>query len=365
MIPKRQNMYTIQINRNKMKKLIQHSLYIVAAILTLASCKKDIPMVTLDTSDPTVAKLSATESKIALIEARENNTAIIFNWTRPSYNFNGSFKNTLQFAKAGTNFANPVNESAGTEISKSYTEKAFNSLMLALGLPPGDEGNVEVRLKSVLHDSVAPLYSNTYNLAVTPYNIEQFLYVPGDYQGWDPASAQIIRSPNKNKQYEGYIYIAGGSGEFKFTDAPNWNKGIFGDAGTGNSGNITSPGNNFKVGPPGFFKINANLNTNTWTQTKTTWGLIGDAIPTTGWNSDRDMTYDAASKTYKITIDLVAGAIKFRANDDWPINFGDDGANGSLEYNGANIAIGSAGNYTITMDLKGGGGKYTYNVKKN
>ena len=66
-----------------------------------------------------------------------------------------------------------------------------------------------------------------------------------------------------------------------------------------------------------------------------------------------------------ITLNLTAGEMKFRANDAWDINFGDDGANGSLEYGGANIAIASAGNYTITLDLKGGGGKYTYTVKKN
>ena len=117
--------------------------------------------------------------------------------------------------------------------------------------------------------------------------------------------------------------------------------------------------------PPGFYKINANLNTNTWTATNTTWGLIGDAIPTTGWNSDVNMTYSATNKTWSITLDLLAASIKFRANHDWAINFGDDGANGTLEYNGANIAIGAAGNYTITMDLRGGNGKYTYTIKKN
>src|SRR5207248_1677461 len=108
-------------------------------------------------------------------------------------NLKTSFKYTLQFAKAGTNFASPINEGAGTDLLKPYTEKAFNALMLSLGLPPGAEGNVDVRLKSVVSDSLAPIYSNTYSLAVTPYSIEQILYVPGDYQGWDPASAQIIR----------------------------------------------------------------------------------------------------------------------------------------------------------------------------
>src|SRR5690242_4924787 len=262
-----------------MKKLMRTGAYLVAVLLLVAGCKKDLQTVTLNTSNPTTPKLVATESNIALLEARQNNTAIIFNWTRANYNFNGSFTYTLQFAKAGTNFANPVNEGAGTDVTKPYTEKAFNALMLSLGIVAGTQGNVEVRVKSVMSDSVPPIYSNVTSIAVTPYSIEQFLYVPGDYQGWDPASAAIIRSPAKNKQYEGYVGISGGSGEFKFTDAPNWNNGIFGDASTGTSGTVASPGNNFKVTPPGYYKVNANLNTNTWSATNTTWGLIGDAVP--------------------------------------------------------------------------------------
>jgi hypothetical protein len=33
------------------------------------------------------------------------------------------------------------------------------------------------------------------------------------------------------------------------------------------------------------------------------------------------------------------------------LNFGDTGANGSLEFNGENIKVPSAGNYTITLEL--------------
>jgi hypothetical protein len=191
------------------------------------------------------------------------------------------------------------------------------------------------------------------------------MYVPGDYQGWDPAKADIIRSNNKDNTFEGFVNFAGGTGEFKFTDAPNWNNGVFGDATSGTSGNIASPGNNFKVTPPGYYQLQASLKNNTWKATKTSWGLIGDAIPGTGWNSDLDLTYDATSKTLKITLDLNAAHIKFRANDDWAINFGDTGADGSLEYNGADIVVPAAGNYTVTLDLHGGQGKYTYTLKKN
>ena len=100
----------------------------------------------------------------------------------------------------------------------------------------------------------------------------------------------------------------------------------------------------------------------TYTSLKTSWGLIGSATPNL-WDSDQDMTYDGATKVWSITLNLTAGDIKFRANDGWDLNYGDTGPDGKLEEGGADIAIESAGNYTITLDLSGA--IYTYTVKKN
>jgi starch-binding outer membrane protein SusE/F len=356
-----------------MKSIIKPVLYISALAWLFAACKKDLPVVTLDTSSATEPALTATESSLILLEARQNNTAVIFNWTKPEYNFPASFVHTLQFAKAGTNFASPVNESIGTELKKIYTEKAFNTLMLSLGIKAGQEGDIQVRVRSVMNDSVAPLYSNSHAMTVTPYSLEQFLYVPGDHQGWSPSTASIIRSPEKNNKYEGYVYIGSGNRKFKFTDEPDWANGIFGDENaSGTSGKIVSPGNDFLVASFGYWKINADFVAKTWTNVKTDWAITGSATPN-GWpdpanvagTMDQDMTWDATNKVMTITLNLTAGAMKFRANDAWDINLGDNDANGSLEYGGSDISIASAGNYTITLDLKGGGGKYTYTVKKN
>ncbi len=347
-----------------MKKLVRNSIYTISILIFFAGCKKDIGRLQLDTTNPTVPKLTATESNIVLMESREANTAIIFNWTKPSFNFNGSFKYTLQFAQAGTNFASPVNESAGTDLTKVYTEKAFNALILSLGIAPGTEGNIDIRIQAVLNDSIEALYSNVTSITVTPYTTDQFLYVPGAYQGWDPASADIIRSIEKNNKYEGYIYFPDAASiEFKVTDAPDWDHVVYGDSSGGASGKITIGGDNFTVPAPGYYKINVDLVNNTWTATQTNWGLIGSATPN-GWDSDQDLVYDPTAKTWSITLDLIVGEIKFRANDDWALNLGDDGANGFLEYNGANIPIAAAGNYTITLNLSDAA-KYTYTVKKN
>src|SRR5688500_2510646 len=101
-----------------MRPIIKHTLYITALTLLFAACKKDIPVAVLDTDNPTEPKLSATETSLVLLEARANNTAVIFNWTKPAYNISGAFVHTLQFAKAGTNFAGAVNEPIGADLTK-------------------------------------------------------------------------------------------------------------------------------------------------------------------------------------------------------------------------------------------------------
>jgi hypothetical protein len=60
------------------------------------------------------------------------------------------------------------------------------------------------------------------------------------------------------------------------------------------------------------------------------------------------MTWDAVNSVFTITADLTAGEFKFRANDNWTVNLGGD--LNALTQDGANIPIGSDGNYTITLN---------------
>ena len=99
-----------------------------------------------------------------------------------------------------------------------------------------------------------------------------------------------------------------------------------------------------------------------WYVLYSSWGLIGDATPT-GWDSDTDMVWDADRGVLTLTVDLNPGFIKFRANDAWDLNFGDDFTNGTLENNGSDIPIDEAGNYTIDLILDVA--DYTYTVTKN
>ncbi len=84
--------------------------------------------------------------------------------------------------------------------------------------------------------------------------------------------------------------------------------------------------------------------------TQSDWGLVGDATPNS-WNGPDVEMYQTAPNEYALYVDLIAGQIKFRYNEDWSQNYGDDGADGTLEAGGANIAIPAAGTYYITMNL--------------
>lgn len=95
------------------------------------------------------------------------------------------------------------------------------------------------------------------------------------------------------------------------------------------------------------------------------WGILGDATPT-GWGSDTNMDYDLTTHLYSITIDMVPGGYKFRLDDGWSVNFGDDGNDLTLEFNGANIPITVAGTYKIVANFSnaevGGMPAKTYTV---
>jgi hypothetical protein len=184
------------------------------------------------------------------------------------------------------------------------------------------------------------------------------IYVPGGYQGWNPAGAQQLASQANDNTYEGYIFFPDDQKEFKITLGPDWSNNLGDD---GANGTLEPNGANLTIPEGGFYKINVDLTALTYTLQKTNWGLIGDATPG-GWGSDQDMTYDATEKAWTITVGLTAGFVKFRANDDWGLNYGDNGSDALLEQGGANINIPSNGTYVIKLYLDKP--DYTYSIDR-
>ena len=191
------------------------------------------------------------------------------------------------------------------------------------------------------------------------------IFVPGSFQtesgygsDWSPEDAPALASVNSDDKYEGYVYFGSANTEFKFTDERSFDLNWGDNEG---DGVLEENGANIVAADPGYYLINVDLNNLTYTLTRTEWGVIGDAT-IDGWDADQDMTYDVANKVWTITTDLTVGAMKFRANDDWVINFGDDDGDGVLEFNGGNIQISEPGPTLITLEL--GAPPFTFTTER-
>ncbi len=82
----------------------------------------------------------------------------------------------------------------------------------------------------------------------------------------------------------------------------------------------------------------------------TDWGIVGSATPN-GWSGPDVEMRDLGNNKYGVYVELTAGEIKFRYNENWGQNYGDNGADGTLEPGGANIVIPADGVYYVEMDL--------------
>lgn len=349
-------------------------------ILFITACKKDEQQLVLkDGSFPKT--LSASGSDVVLSSSADDDTVVKFTWAAADFGPRPVIGYTLQLdVPADTaGWQQAKSFLAGNNVlSYGFIGKDLNNLLNQMNLTPGEPNTIAIRIRSDVNQyngdasSVVPVYSNTILINVTPYALS--MYIPGAYQGWDPSTAPALNpAAGRPGLYEAYINITGsGAQYFKYTSAPDWNHINYGDGG---NGTFSTDGNAAGLSVPdgGYYEVTANLNDNTWTATKTTWGIIGDATPG-GWNNDTQMNYDAVNQVWTVEADMVQnGSFKFRANNAWAIDFGVDN-DGNLKYadnpffgytpNLNNLTVPEDGHYTITLDLHISG-KYTYSLVKN
>ncbi|WP_299223780.1 SusE domain-containing protein [uncultured Aquimarina sp.] len=214
------------------------------------------------------------------------------------------------------------------------------------------------------------------------YVVGSFLEASGYGPNWTASenAPAIMARDEEDTQYEGFVFFNDAGANYKFLPTTTSFDGDYGDAGAsdGSYTEILVQEGEVNCGLPagsvaGYYLVRANLtdvDNITYSVEPAEWALVGGATPL-GWpaggtegvpGNDHDMTYDATTQVWTITINLTAGEFKFRANDDWALNLGGDAGNdGSMDFNGPNLSVDADGTYVVTLDLSNPRG-YSYSA---
>lgn len=374
-----------------MKKLTFLLLGLIAFAFT--SCSDDDPSINVYPGEkivtlPVLDALPAPAEYVSQEGVNETVEAGTFKWTAAELEYKGPVSYYIQVAPAGSDFSSAVDvfPTSVTTTTKSFTFGDLNDAMNRLNknlvangkesLGFGTLAEVEVRVKVIAGNSQSIGYSLTQLMKINAYEkivVElPLLWVPGGYQSaggygsdWKPEEGPTLAASAPGKtDFEGYIYFAAAS-EFLLTPAKNFDNKYTKGATAGTL--LYNGADNLAIAAPGFYKIQADTDKLTYSATKLTWGVVGNATPG-GWDNDTPMTYDPATKKWTVTVALTTqsapdNGMKFRANNDWGFNLGDAGAvPGVLKDGGANIGT-VEGTYLITLDLSNPR-NYTYTMVK-
>ena len=305
-----------------------------------------------------------------------DNLAERFTWSNANFSVPTNVTYSLQAATeadfsdyvAGDPVYN-LGSTSGNEIG--VTIKKLIALAELAGLdndPNTDIPNTGVlyfRLLAVVGDSGLPTYSNIQPLNIEyqevvvsegGFSISSWGIVGDGYNDWGNGGPDgQFYTTAKADVFVAYVTLL--TGEIKFRENSAWDAN-YGDDGA--DGTLEPGGENIKV-TEGDYKITLNLADLTYSIEEFSWGVVGDGY--NDWGNagpDAKFYYDYTTDTFKVGVKLKDGEIKFRQNNTWGTDFGDSGADGTLDAGGDNIAV-SAGHYLITLDFNSN----TYTIKED
>ncbi|MEZ4839679.1 SusE domain-containing protein [Flavobacterium sp.] len=320
-----------------MKKISKLLLVLIGLIVI--SCSDDIQEIDALTPGEGIMLINPTSSFNSVLDGSKlNQVATTFVWTDSDATGDASVTYTVEAALGETDFASPIVVGTTTNLFLDVTIGTLDATAKSLGIQPLTEGIIDIRIKS------STWTSNVVSIKVTPYQPNWGIIGSATPFGWDN-STDMRYNPMTGK-YSISLYLL--TGEFKFRLDNSWDTN-FGD--DGNDLTLDSGGANIPVAE-GNYTIVLDLESLNYSITPIVdaWGIIGSATPT-GWDSDTMMDFDSVSNTYSIVIDLVEGAYKFRLNQDWGTNYGDNGNDLTLDSGGADIPVTASGKYLITADF--------------
>tara|TARA_B100000524_G_scaffold229122_1_gene121439 strand:- start:1046 stop:2404 length:1359 start_codon:yes stop_codon:yes gene_type:complete len=336
------------IKNKTMKKHINKSIFVLTFFAILFTACEDVDIVQLDPNANTVVSLST--DNIVLTEDNAESNAVTVSWTLSDFGFDAAPSYTIMIDVTGGDFSESQLISAGSNYSYDFTVAELNNKLLSLGLNPNEESMVDFKLKTTL-SSYQEMISESVSMTVTPFSsildLSTNLGVVGSATpgGWGNPDIPDLPFYTTATADTYVAYVNLGNGEIKFRKDNLWAEN-YGDSGA--DGTLEANGDNIAVSE-GSYKITVNMANLTYTIEPFTYGLVGSAT-TNGWDGpDMMLTYNSYADDWRTVVTLLEGEIKFRKDNSWTENYGDSGADGTLENGGDNIAL-SAGHYLIIFN---------------
>lgn len=345
-----------------MKKIIK--LFLFITLFGIFSCTNDDDAVASINQSPVL--LQANNTDLVLSSKFDTEKAITLSWHQTDYGVPAEKKYNIEFSKT-EDFSKIENAKSIVESNRTatFSVKDFNKSAINTGLIPFEKSKLYIRVVSFIGDNGLKSISNIISLNVTPYPTSlPKLFLIGSFQsesgyGTDneglTAPALASSAFGKVTDYEGYVYFDEDNSAFTLSQSDI--SGNYSATGKkfGNNGGLVEEGStsNFTVPTKGNYRVQVDLTAKTIKFTKVSWGVIGPGSLSANWSSDIDVVYDKDRKVFSATGSIVKGEYKFRANDDWGLNFGkDDDSDGSLNYGSPNnLSHEINGNATFELDL--------------
>lgn len=338
---------------------------------TYASAKQTVKVYAYGDAVSPVATLVSNELVLDVTAPTAN--VDLLTWEAARLGYNEAITYSV-YAQYGENEA----VAAATDLTAtaySLTVDELNELVVSAGAPEAEAADVNFFVTAYSESCPEGIPSASVTMNITTYvaTYPATVWLPGSYQGWNPATAAKINQSTLTKGlYEAFVNLTtedGSDVEFKFTPTEggwdnDWGLAEEVAATTDANGNVVLEAStvdmdgekNIKV-PSGIYRVSMNKKLNKLTLVKIeSVGLIGSATAN-GWDAETPMEYDAVNNTFSVVTTLTKGGeYKFRINNNWTYSIGDNGAfDGGANY----VLEKEDGEYKVVLDAN----QHPYGVK--
>ena len=311
---------------------------------------------TYPVNSPTITGISDGDQFVLSLD---NNDAVALSmgWDDPilSSSLNLDIQYIVEVDLPANNFAAPIELGSVNNMNEiSFTNAKLNGAAIEAGIPVDANGDLAIRVRSIIIDANTGTVLERTTPEVT-INVTTYLTVLDLSTTWGVVGSAANNwgatpdLPFFKTDVDGVLaaYVTLTDGEIKFRENNDWANNYGSDSSTG--GNLVAGGGNLTVSV-GAYKIVLDLNNLTYTIENFSLGIVGGAYNNWGATPDFMLEYDQYSNVFRGIVNLIDGEMKFRMNNDWGSNWGDDGNDGTLDAGGANIQV-TEGIYIATVNL--------------